>query len=166
MREIKFRVYGARYTDYGQSAWEMFQPFDIFNVPKDLNIEASRPLMQYTGLLDKNGKEIYEGDIVLGRYYILGADKDNVNVVPPNNYYEVYDSKKHSKEYFNIKNTPKCFWKGQKSEVVSFGEIITDAEMGDSKFLAWKYGDNSILESEIEIIGNIYDNPELITNPL
>ena len=55
MREIKFRAWSE---DYGMSRY--------FDINED-NFEAIRgyqTLMQYTGLKDKNGVEIYEGDKV------------------------------------------------------------------------------------------------------
>jgi len=75
----------------------------------DLEIE----LMQFTGLLDKNGKEIYEGDIVLVCF----------------NDGSIYDHPQHV--YFE---------KG--SFCVGMGYL------SDSKI--------------IEVIGSIYENPELI----
>jgi len=79
-------------------------------------------IMQYTGLKDKNKKDIYEGDIVNGIEF----------------------SPFHPKE--NIDNTI--------GEIVFdetlFGYCITD-------------GNKPICHmDEIEIIGNIYENPELL----
>lgn len=67
-------------------------------------------LMQFTGLLDKNGKEIYEGDI-----YKWGN-------TPP--------------EYKEIPRYPDRLF-----------HLI---------------GERVLLPEDIEIIGNIYENPELI----
>lgn len=71
-------------------------------------------IMQSTGLLDKNGKEIYEGDII--------RDSDGSAEV------------KWSQE--------------------------------DCGFIAW-YNQFNILNfpKDVEIIGNIYENPELTANP-
>jgi len=71
MREIKFRAWDTineamdfdihdRYSDKGRG----FTPLQYPACFGDYVLDDSFELMQYTGLKDKNGKEIYEGDIL------------------------------------------------------------------------------------------------------
>lgn len=58
MRPIKFRA-------WFKDVKKMGFPFDPFLEPMGWKAEGDNVyFMQFTGLLDKNGKEIYEGDIV------------------------------------------------------------------------------------------------------
>lgn len=83
----------------------------------------STPVMQYTGLKDKNGKEIYEGDI-LGSY---GA-------------------------VFTVIFEDGCF------------KWSTDA-IGANNQIAYKKTGHFKNVGPFEVIGNIYENPELSDDP-
>ena len=120
-REIKFRGKSIMDNTYGNwlysSGIKYGDDVELMYCDEDTSEEwhyiDKNTLGQYTGLNDKNGKEIYEGDIV---------------------------------EYENM--TGKImFFNG------SF--ILSDLEETEE----WELG---VINEEIEVIGNIYENSELL----
>ena len=161
MREIKFRAWdeankimhnnfqfirlGEESNDWivfisdRQSLKDKQHPFENPYFQQQLKI------MQFTGLKDKNGKEIYEGDIIKA----------------------MKGEQEKSETFYPIKDRVR-YWNGS-FEIFgkTLGEINTD-NSGNAKNikLHWSRHHNTpdIYEeiNSIEIIGNIYENPELL----
>jgi hypothetical protein len=81
-REIKFRAWHFVSSDpidpTGKHPWTM----TYFKLGDRLPDRETLAVMQYTGLKDKNGVEIYEGDKIrwghMKHYYIVEYNPDNV----------------------------------------------------------------------------------------
>ena len=126
-REIKFRAKDERSSEWCVGELHLsskvphIHPDVLSSVPIDPDT-----IGQFTGLKDKNGKEIYEGDIVKAPYLdpIFGGVVNNM--------------------FVNI--------------VVGYnkGSFVLEYDGNLRVYI-------SDLYDNIEIIGNIYDNPELLT---
>ncbi|MBG9796909.1 YopX family protein [Brevibacillus laterosporus] len=108
MREIKFRIWDKDYKKMrrcGENTHDSIY-FDEDGTALYYNLQngcGSLPdgtgtydLMQYTGLKDKNGKEIYEGDIVKGKSYSLATPSRLIGKVQYNyNGFHVYGIRRY-----------------------------------------------------------------------
>jgi uncharacterized phage protein (TIGR01671 family) len=124
---IKFRAWNEsqKYMAYqGTPDLETLQSF-IFHF-------GDKELMQFTGLYDKNGKEIYEGDIISDFVY---EEWESIGIIK-------FSHGVFGAEWLrNIKNQSMVGSWGQKHNLRTLDDDILDRKI---------------------VLGNIYENPELL----
>jgi len=152
---FRFRAWDARhgrmrYAELGRHA-EFFELGDLQDVMcSGPDTGRYKPiLMQSTGLADKNGKEIFEGDVV--RRTVMRADNSHevlwgdVSIIR----FVVGAIVKDNESYGN-------------NQVSSF---LRDMIEGDcqGELAHLDFNSESWTRVEAEILGNIYENPELLS---
>lgn len=115
-RVIKFRAWANASANGPKQMFEWEHYSDLIS-EWIANGERGAVVMQFTGLTDKNGKEIYEGDVV--RYSIQGDEQTNPYHVE--NIWDLHVELSHDDAYYRID------------------------------------------EYSLEVIGNIYENLELLS---
>ena len=134
-REIKFRTWDifngyfllSRVEEYGKSPFVFYNLGVPYNLSKIFSNKARFVVQQFTGLLDKNNKEIYEGDIL--------------NISEYNPISEKFE---------------------ESLEVVCWrycGFVTLHLKNHDQD---WCGGNGICDTNNLEIVGNIFENPELL----
>ena len=146
-REIKFRAWSrtGEWDEFGERrVFEMIDSDSLcpneFEPFKDslMDINDEYYVMQFTGLKDKNGKEIYEGDI-------LHSNKSDI--------------------YLYGNNSPVDFESGAFCVTILYDQIQEPLWGFDRVYKPTDYPNNTEKYEwieEFEVIGNIYENPELL----
>jgi len=141
-REIKFRAWHKENKRMYILGWNKLPNSDVFVTLADLfKYGEDAILMQFTGIKDSKGVEIYEGDIILFEIWHGGVEclmaedearKENktINWILPH--------------------------------IILWNNIRTEYEIHSDKSNQTDLPLNCLKQSEIEKIGDIYSNPELL----
>ena len=153
-------------NEYGQILWEFLNGEIVFSVPKLIDrycpsrghiqeIDYDQPeqkIMSFTGLTDVNGKDIFEGDVLKCHQFLFDGNEIEKEWIV-----SIFYSIDHSFTRGGIAGF--CL------KIISgdFYFDYTDENKGDEDTwlpMSHVYG---LHKDSFEIIGNIYENPDLLT---
>ncbi len=156
LREIKFRLWDKEnfkmyHPHVDQHSWYFDDEYDSIQFPMEIDgflsykTEKDAILLQYTGLHDRNGTAIYEGDIIK-REFEIGHD--------------VFDE--ISLGFIDREIVDSGYWLGVVSYRPSAGFVLNKCRKFNDDELQSKRSGVKIHAQYAQVIGNYYENPELL----
>ena len=156
-REIKFRakIKKSEYAKYKVGDWIYYSTKDIFENNFGHHLIEIENECQYAGLKDKNGKEVWKGDIVNVNIYLPTTQREEDKLMRKIWEKDGIKELKKRAEFYNGKWIVEDRWKLRSLEDKKRGNVMFNKNtiIGDLGKLAGV---------EIEVIGNIYENPKLL----
>lgn len=144
MKELKFRAWDIDCHRF--EYFEIGENDDCYGIFRVASNKFGSVIEQYTGLKDKNGKEICENDIVNLEYYVKPFGKKRWNKTYP---------RKGSKD-INVVGFEDGYFKFHQEDKDGYGSELAFSDYGE-----WEVEDGSC-KYVAEVIGNIHENPELL----
>lgn len=114
---------------------------------------------QFTGLFDKDGKEIYEGDII--KWLEIGHSDHDV-LEPPEDYIREY------MDVVEFLGGTFCVGREEAPSLIPVEFLTKEYQTNEDDMFKWVYNMDEYPNITIddmyicEVIGNIHDNPELL----
>ncbi|MFJ5794442.1 YopX family protein [Bacillus atrophaeus] len=144
MREIKFRAWHEKWNRLIYEIYlgdnEVKFPIGNTNDILDINEEYSNLIFQqYIGLKDTNGREIYEGDIIHCVHWFFDGHEIEEHFTASVGFRD---------GSFTLENINSRYYSDYTGE-------------DNGKGICW-IGDINYCEEDYEVIGNIYEDPELL----
>lgn len=136
MKQVKYRLWCNNKKEWEKDEWHLTSDGIIIDTKRNIEMKKETHFLnQFTGLFDKQGVEIYEGDIVKCVSELFSN-------------FGKYPTGKYATEYYEI-----CSINGDRS--YCFGTRKLNRDYVSKDIL------KSVAEKYYEVIGNIYENSDL-----
>jgi uncharacterized phage protein (TIGR01671 family) len=147
MKQVKYRLWCNNKKEWEKDEWHLTSDGIIIDTKRNIEMKKETHFLnQFTGLFDKQGKEIYEGDIF------------------------IFNDELWTNGYTS------CGTEYDSCEADNYGVVGFDEGTLRFDFTRYKYNENQVeadlhenheiefadFIQEHEVIGNIYENPELL----
>lgn len=122
MREIKFRIWNPEEKKMVESGATPMMLHSFFEYTARFHTQFEMPYQQFTGLLDKLGTDIYEGDL-------LASTLINPQIIECYCADNIIGSAGYAFKFRKLKNDDRCMYTWETTNLEVLGNIYNNKEL-------------------------------------